>query len=255
MNRKSAHKEKNSLRLFVLFCIIVLILIAGSLSIKLYQSVRSSTYDQVHAFVLSVKTRDGIIYYNIVPGKEEIATLRLSTTDNKPAFLSDAAVSSSDTSENVRIKKILPSLFVRGNRLTWFDVARLLAKTSRMTEQTDNLEEVPDGKIHEVDPGTILNDPDIIEEGLSVGIVNATGISGVGGRVEQELTALGASVVSVTTARKEEAMSQILFTGDASYSVRRFADILKMPVKMTTDVSPSDILILVGKDSDKKGVY
>jgi hypothetical protein len=255
MNRKPAHKEKNSLRLFILFCISVLLLITGSLCIKLYQSVRSSVYDQTHAFVLSVKTTNGIIFYNIVPGKEEVANLRLQLTETDPALLADTAVASSETSENTRLKKILPGLFVRGGKLTWFDVARLITKTSPMTEQTDNLEVVPKGKVNEIDPGIILTDPDIMDEGLSVGIVNATGMSGVGGRVEKELTALGVSVVSVTTGRKDEEHSQITYSGQESHTIKRLSRILKMPVHPVTETSASDILILLGKDSAAKGIY
>jgi hypothetical protein len=58
----------------------------------------------------------------------------------------------------------------------------------------------------------------------------------------------GYSVISVTNAEKVATSTQVIFSGEKGYSVRKIENILGVKAVLTNKQSLSDIIITLGKD-------
>ncbi len=263
MNRHAAPEKKDSLRLFYIFCIVVLLLITGSLLLKAVHTIRESKFDPGHSFILTFLTRDGAVIYPIDPEKKEFSAVRVSNTTQELSVSRDLHIpqsaevrlSSVDT-DSLRLKPLFPKLFFQKSDLTWYDLTRLMITTSAMSEDSDNETKID---FREIDDSLTFDstfyDQEIVREKATVGIVNAAGVSGVGGRLEQMLSNLGVSVISVTTAQKPVDRSEIQFIDQTFYTLKKLHTILGFPMMETQDLTTSDILIIIGKDMSETDLF
>lgn len=261
MDRHAAPEKKDSLRLFFLFCIVVLLLIVGSLLIKTVHTIRESKYDTGNSFVLTVLTDDGVVIYPIDPEKKEFSAVRINgakkldiTRNLHIPQNAQVQLTSVDT-ESVRLKPLLSTLFFKQSDLTWYDIVRLMIVTSAMSEETDNEKKINIREIDDLSFERRFYDPEIVREKASVAIVNAAGVSGIGSRLEQVLSNLGVSVISVTTAQNSTKRSEIQFIDQSLYTLKKLHSLLDFPMMETQDLSASDILIIIGEDMSKTDLF
>ena len=92
----------------------------------------------------------------------------------------------------------------------------------------------------------------ISSENVSIQVVNASGSVGLGNRLTRVLTNLGCNVVSVTSARSVERVSQIAFFGNQSYTLQKLRKWLGYPVSDLREKTIADIVITVGRDESGK---
>lgn len=257
MKHKAASAKKDSLRLFVLFCGVVALLILSSVLIKTFYTVRDSRYDASHAYVLSFVTKNGAVFYNIDPQKKEFSALRVAGSHSQlnPGRDLGIPVDSSiyltnQTSDDVRLKSILPTLIFRSSPLTWYDMLRLVLTTSRMNEDTqrDAVMQYPLQEEKQIELDTRFYDQDVVTEGATISIVNATSVSGVGSRLETVLSNLGGSVISVTTAPRVRKDSVIEYNDPSLYTVAKLQKLLNFPSEENAELTASDIMVIIGED-------
>jgi len=256
MNRQSAHEKKDSLRLFYFFCIIVSLLIFGSLILKAFQTIRASSYDPGHSFVLTFLTQDGAVVYPINPDEKEFSAVRINSDVKNFNVARDlhipqsAVVRENSSSINtIQLKSQLSKLFFQKSDLTWFDVIRMMITTSTMNEDAAKEKKI---NYRDTDVSqsfdSLFYDREIVNEKATVAIVNAAGISGMGSRLEKLLSNLGVSVISVTTAQKPSNNSEIQFSDQSLYTLKKLHSLLELPMMETQDLTSSDILIIIGED-------
>jgi hypothetical protein len=97
-----------------------------------------------------------------------------------------------------------------------------------------------------------FTDETIVNENKSIQVINGTGVSGFGSKFSRMLTNSGATVISVTTARKEVSKTTITYFGESSYTVEKIEKILKEKAKLLQKKGISDIIITLGKDKVEK---
>ncbi len=252
MKRQPAPKQKNSLRTFFLFCAVVGFLIIISLSIKLFTSVKGSIYDPKHNFIVGITSPNVFTLYSVNPHEKLLYTLTIIThgkefiPGKEIGIIPDVIVSSATT--HTHLREALPSLFLRSGKLTWFDITRLYLLSNNLEEKKQSVQLAELAK-NDYSTDENFNDQEILNEQLSVGIVNATGEVGVGARLEKVVESLGATVVSVTTAQRSIKTSAITYTPPLSYSAKRFSTLTHFLLKPASEVGVSDIIIIVGKDA------
>jgi hypothetical protein len=100
-----------------------------------------------------------------------------------------------------------------------------------------------DNLLHE-----LFTDETIASENKSIQVINGTGVSGFGSEFSRILANSGATVISVTTARKEVPNTTIKYFGSSSYTVQRIEKILKEKANVLQKKGISDIIITLGKD-------
>lgn len=93
----------------------------------------------------------------------------------------------------------------------------------------------------------LFKDNNIINEEVSIQVVNSSGIDGMGSRVASMLRNIGFNVVSVIT-DDEKRMSKIISLYKDNYTIKSLAGFFKIPIEYTDEISVADINIIIGKD-------
>lgn len=97
----------------------------------------------------------------------------------------------------------------------------------------------------------VFKDPQIISEGYSISVVNATDLSGLGGRVAQIIKNTGGNVVSISSEDKRE--TSMIMSSEYSVTLQRLKRILGLKSEIKKNSSQiSDIKIILGEDFEKR---
>ena len=255
--KKSAQPKKNSLRTFVIFCGIVGLLIVISLSIKIVHSIQSSIYDPRHNFVVALHSDRYVTVYGIDPQDKEISVLHVDShgKELEPGedlgIAVDAIIPFEQTEKVQRLSDVLPGLLFHGNYLGWFDIARMILVTRGMEQSERTATELAydETVVNSYTFDTLFSDEKIVQERLSIAIVNATGEAGIGRRLERVLSSVGGNVISVTTAQDTKEGSEVTYVTEKSYTQERITRLLGIQSRFTDQQSISDILIVLGRDA------
>lgn len=94
----------------------------------------------------------------------------------------------------------------------------------------------------------LFSDPKIADENLSVEVVNATDVYGVGNRLARLISNISGNVILVSTSQSKEDKSVILYKGKKSYTLERLSRLLGFHFSESKDQTLADITIHIGKD-------
>jgi hypothetical protein len=83
-------------------------------------------------------------------------------------------------------------------------------------------------------------------------IINASDVSGVGGRLANLVVNLGGDPILVTTAGNAQNASKIIYYQTKSYTVKRLSSYLGFPAQESDKQGISDITIIIGEDKVNK---
>lgn len=259
MKRKSAqHRSHSNTYGFALFmgALIVLLVIAG-LAIKLFLLFQHSSFDGKHQFSLEIQEPQQTRFIVFNPSDDSIHTLLLTgKISNNPELTLgipvDAKVIATQdiTSPDALGKDLIfqrkelhatPTIIDGINLFIFSHTANDGKALSQQAALSNTDQDAHFTKI--------FTDEVIFQEGKSISIVNGTGISGLGSKVQQLLTHIGANVVSVTTADTPNPKSAIRYTGNTSYTVSRISNLLHIPATRLSTASISDITVVLGTDA------
>ena len=261
MRNNSLHDtEGRSLRTFFIFCIVVILLIIGSFSVRLFFLIRDSSFDGEHRFTIEIRHTDkeiDIITFEPVSRDLGIYAFHSSkdigSLKNKYGVPVDGVIN--DSGSSVTPRNIIGKLYKymlrvnSGSKVNSLDIARLIVFTYGVNRGDINYVKVP---IKKTFNSAVLRDAfkdrELIDEGKTISIVNSAAYPGLAGRVERLLTNLGGNVVSVTTTPRTEKKSRIEYDGIQSYTLRRVLDITPFTLREQAETGISDILIVIGED-------
>lgn len=264
MKRKEVNTGGNrSIKTFFLFCLVVLLLILGSFSIKLFFLFKDSSFDGKHRFTLEVRhspREADILTFEPITGSIDIVNLSASKDAGSLADIYGVPVDGviKDSGDRVTNKNLLNKLYkfmfriTSGEDVNSLDVFRLVLFSYGVERGQVGVEKVSDKEFisKNLIDETFL-DHELVDENKTISIVNAAGQPGLAGRTERILNSLGANVVSVTTSPDIEDSSRIEYAGDVSYTLSRIQRFAKFPLKNVEEERLSDILIVLGEDSIK----
>lgn len=101
---------------------------------------------------------------------------------------------------------------------------------------------------------TLFGDEAVQEEKVSIHIVNGTGISGLGTKVARIINNMGGNVVVVSTADASIPTGEIVYS-ETSYTLDRLTKFLEYKTIKMEKPGVSDIIIRLGKNGGKKGLF
>ena len=271
--KKRVHFENpgKSLKTFFLFASIVGLLIILSLLGKLWLVLAQSKYDSAHNFTVVVSQGNKIEQiFGFNPSSQSLSILKVNGQNVAPstaakvlAVPSDGQISlSSDLAGEGKVADVMSgALFsypsIKTN-LTLLDIGRLffMAKSVSATNMKEKEIVLPvtDTQIDKVVKGLFTDDA-LVGEKVSVQIINASDVSGMGKRVERVLSNIGVNVVSVITSRKPEKLSRIEYMGEKSYTLEKISKLFKLPVNKTEKETIANIVIIIGRDTEKTQAF
>lgn len=261
---KQKRQESNrSLRTVLLFCFLVGLLIVVSLTIKTVSLIRESTFDGKNQYILAVTTDKKSEIISFHPLEKSIGVLKVNnSTDSKNlkralSIPIDGYISLKEDEKTMpSVVAILEGTIKRGmqgsDHLTIYDVVRLYLFAKSIPENKIIQREIrlPLEKVFLQDfVKELMTDQHIVDDNISIAIINSTGESGYGARLENVLLSIGGNVVAVSTASKSTAVSKIQYTRKKSYTLERLERILGFPIEEGNQDAVSDILVTIGKDA------
>src|SRR5680860_12283 len=252
--------KKNNFKIAIIFITIIFFLIFISLLLKLIVLFKDSKFDGNHRFTVAVVKDDKTDIISLSPENKTISLLLIDgKVDNINSFLKipiDAFIYSS----NLNISRSnIPSSFFKEmfdlNRnysgITVIDLLRLsyfansLPSTSIYEKNASKEDDEP--RISSL-IDSFFTDQRILSEKKRVQIVNGTDVSGIGNRLANVINNMGGDVILVLNSEKEESKSKIIYFGDKTYTVNKYASFLGYQTEEGRERSIADVIIIIGED-------
>jgi len=140
------------------------------------------------------------------------------------------------------------------SNLTALDKIRLLILMKNVSANNRTLEQITLSQ-QTSDTNTLiataLSDQDLASENISIQIINATGVSGLGQRLGKVLTNRGANIVDVSSAQNTQQTTTIAYYGNESYTVDLLQKFLGLSATRLSKQTIADIIITIGNDKKK----
>lgn len=272
MKRKSVRKEKDSMRMLYMYASVVILLIVVSFTIRLFTLFLQSKFDGHEHFSIAV-TKHATVK-EIIAFSPQIPSLSvLEVKDTKPVpyqdlakeygIATDAQLDVQDAIDisndaGVMLWNATTSFTSVKTDMTVVDLVRLVLISHDIVSNNKLISEINLAGINPNNNTLIaraMNDPSITSENVSIQIINASDISGMGQRLGRVLTNLGGTVVDVTTAHESKPTSSIQYFGEETYTLRKIKARLGYPVTQLQKQTIANIVITLGKDSSKTEAF
>ena len=256
MKRKTAYRGKN-LSLAFGFCVVIFIILFFYFAWKVYKVISQSRFNG-HEYIVSVKensTTQDLISFLPDAGAINVVTIHNIPQDQNISAVAEVPVDA--TIIGVQINSV-PSfinkeVFTFGkNGLPFVDAIKLWFFTHSLSNDAITLQNlsypVSQDQLDNTIP-RLFTDKVLYQDAQTIAVVNASGVSGAGGRVAKFLTNIGANVIIVNTADNLQDTSTIEYTGDNSYTVKKMEKIMKVIAKQSNNkIAVANIMITLGKD-------
>jgi len=261
---------KSSTRMLVMFCVVVSLVIIGSLSYRLFQLIKNSKFDGSSGFIVSViqEDRKKAVLYAFDPAKGTVAILTLQSAGELPNIRQafnlplDGELKRKTVTggEEFPLELTSYSLYNPKKRadISLFDSFRFwyLARVAGDKNTEKAVVAVSEGNMSlGEDAASLFIDSQLEKDKKTITIINGTAIGGLGGRLEKLIGRVGGSVISVSTSYNSIQQSKLIYYGDESYTVRRLQRILPFPVEKRKGTSLSDIIIEIGEDQQRTDLF
>lgn len=265
----SDRRLKNNLKIVLGFFALILIIIIVSFVIKFISLVANSSFNHSKTFSLLIASKNpsksSVLLLNPTSNEVSILTISDVKAPNVEKYLGyylDGEVIYENKEEieieNTELASEIQNLFFNyvkiKTNLNPIDIFRIWWFARSVPTRNIHYE-VLSAKTStvEIDREVVrlLVDPMLLSEKVSIEVVNATGVSGLGGRVARALVNMGANVVSVSTADSVSKKSSIeyLDLGDGKgATVERLEEIFDITSEGIRKKGVSDIIITVGED-------
>ncbi|MEX2012913.1 MAG: LytR C-terminal domain-containing protein [Candidatus Levyibacteriota bacterium] len=255
MPKKARKVKKNNLKVGIIFSVLIVTLILLSVFGKIVNVLQQGKYDSNYPFSLRVVSGKETAFLSISPKEKEIAYLRITGAKDMQdvlPFPSEGEITASFLPSS-KIPDFFRSLLgskENETNLTVIDIARLYFTSKSVSPENVTVKNVSATEAaDDKEIGSLFLDRGIVAEDKRVEVVNATGVYGVGNSVAKMLTNLGANVIFVSTADKDEKESVIYFHSEKGYTVNRLIRILGFKTLKREGESISDITVRIGQDS------
>jgi hypothetical protein len=263
MKRKVTVHESKSLKTLYLYALVVLTLIGISLAIKSFYIFQESKFNSAHDFTVALiqqKSVKEIVAFH--PETPSISILSMQSKIPYDALTQEYGIATDgyiQTQDSVGIETNLTTFLWSSllhtaswqSNLTVFDKIKLLLLSKNVTTNNKTTNEINLSN-QTTDTNTIivtaLTDQNLASENISIQIINATGVSGLGQRLERVLTNMGANIVDVSSTDKEQKKTTIAYFGNDSYTLDRLKKFFGISATKLSKQTIADIIITIGND-------
>ena len=281
MRHHIPESKVGSLRLFTLFCLLVSVLLLMSLTAKLVALIQKSNFAGNSHFILAVAQKKTekpvskeVTLYSFQPYDQSITVVHVSGISNLQQtgkllkIPVDGVIASkeediSDHPVSEQLRSFFLHYIQEETNLTILDIGRLWVYTKNVPVQNITEKEVSlsrdlagvDTLMLDKQMAQLFADERILKEKMSIQIVNAASVNGLGNRLGRMLSNMGGNVVSVITEDTQQTLSEISYTGEKTYTVERLSNVLGYKATSTEKQGISDIVITLGKDSENAQAF
>lgn len=257
--QQSAHR---TMRFALFLGVIIILVIIFSVAIKIAIMIQRSTFDGQHQFILQVqhpRTTELLVF---TPGSVSLTDVMLAQQFNSDTLRKiygipiDGKVTAGTTENPKDFTRSL--LFHFGSfhpTMTYFDALRIFLFAQGVLPNnihTDSLQLTSNNPGLQQRINKDFMDTTLYKESVSIAVVNATGVSGLGNNVAQLLSHVGFNVISVTSSAQVKAHSAVLYTGQSDYTLQRLEQLLHFSSQQTSSEGVADITITIGTDNAER---
>ena len=260
MKAKKSPKSSSNLNLAAFFIVSIFLLIFLSSFIKVFLLYNQSKFDGNTPLNILVYGKEASVLA-ISPSDKKLSAFLLkekTSKENISALLGlpfDAEIKSDsfEYSGNVkgRVSALLLNYKDANTDLNLFDRVRLFLFVQGLSKENLSAQAISKNQpISEIDRiiTSGASDRKIIDEGLSIEIINASGVDGEGADIARLVTNIGGNVILVSTSQNTLDKSSVEYKREMGYTVNRLSDIFNFEVKKHTGDSIADVIIVLGKD-------
>lgn len=270
VNKLNSKKSADSsVRVLILFCVVVFVAIIFSLGFKLFSLIQNSKYSSNHNFIIAFIYKQDMDFVDINAQQKTLSHLEirgggsLSKTQREIGLIPDTTITLSQAFSMDRLSTYFMAAAWKKkeaqSNLNIYDLYRLSLATSRQNKQGLQSQKIHfplDDNAWDKTLEQLFLDSTINQENKTVSIVNAAGVMGLGTRLERALSRVGINVISVRNADEIESSSSIRSTTDKSYTAEHLHDLLGFPITMSTSQQEvSDIIITLGKNMTQTNAF
>lgn len=265
MRKKKVIKKGRSFKTLFIYGVFVFILVLISFSIRVFYLIEQSKFDGEHRYNLVIgddKRVLGLVSFEPVTYSLSFLTfprnsnLSFSDFNRKFGVIPDGYIKArSSLSSKGSIPYMLQSFLIHPNsiitNLNFYDFLRLSLYANKVPSSSIMLKEElisNDDRDFNKDALLLLTDSVVSAENISVQIVNATGKTGLGGRLERVVLNFGGNVVSVKNALVTESISKIQYYGQETYTLKKLERLLLIKKGLLEKEDIAKIVIIIGED-------
>ncbi len=271
MRKKKIHNNGKTLRMGFVFLGLVFFLLVGSFVSKIVTVAKQSLFDGEHRFTVLLQNNTLVSF---APDLKSISLLEVEginiadsqkisvilgvPVDGFVTFSSLIREDKSRVSNQYILSLLKQGVLQQGisqTNLTLFDFLRLwfftksipnyevTYATYRIASPTEALSDLVLDKL----VSSLFVDDALSSEKVSINIVNASGVTGLGNRIARILTNSGGNVIAVSTANDIIPKSEVRFIEKDSYTLERIVKLLSCKVSPVENNAISDIVVTIGK--------
>ncbi len=231
--------------------VITLIVLSGILKFTIL--IEESKFNGNH-FTLEIVNKNEFVAFS--PKDSSISLLKVANGNDIARAWEipvDAKINSDEefSKDNLSKRLLVLSLDLK-RQINFLDAVKLLffssgVKDSSITETnisvTDSKTKIQSAII------SVFSDPEILEEKQSIEIINAADVPGLGNRLANYINNIGGNVILVTNGDARD-KSQIKYSSN-TYTVKKISELLGFESFRQDKKDLADIVITIGKDSQK----
>ena len=250
----------NNIRLAGLFVVLVFGLIILSIFFKFLLLVKNSKFDGNHRFTVGFVTKTSSNIISFSPQNKSISLLKISgniADKNLSRFLEipvDVTIYNYNKFDNSKISPSLWKLFFdmgEHSNLNSYDLLRLVLYTQTVSGSSiyeKNISANDSEEDKQVLVSSLFQDTTINQENVSVEIINATSIYGLGNRLADLITRIGGNVVLVSSSDSSSKYSKIFYSKNKTYTVEKLGSFLGIVPQKSNQSGIADVIIIIGQD-------
>lgn len=277
--RRRKEVENKNLTVAFFFCSFVFLLIVISVIIKIFFVVSQVKFDGEHYFnVLFFQNNNQFDIISFSPDTEATSILKVQLKNKEKIDIGklnfiklfkipiDGIVDSKRINQplsfnNKNLDSSLQTILLNSRKLTtnltFIDFLRLWIFSKKVPSHGVSIKEIaiflpPNQDEESLIDGVcsqIFIDNTLMQEKISIQIINGTGVSGLANRLAKLIINMGGNVISVTTADEIINNSEIAYFGEKTYTLGKLKKTLGFKEKKTDKQTISDLLITIGEDS------
>ena len=260
--KRTKDTKGSSTKIAFIFFICVIFILLASFAVKFFGVLNSSKFDGKSDFIIGVFEKDKTNVFILSPDSNTISVLDLQNNGIKAKsiqsyfdFPLDSEIQSNNFYSTSNIKKDIVNFFIKYRNsksdLTIIDRIRIALFVRSVSDKNVVLEKMSVknlSNISEDDIKNLFSEKRIIDDGLTIEVVNASGEDGIGNRAARMITNIGGNVILVTTAKENSNNSFVEYKEQKSYTASRLGKIFNFNIKKTDRDSIADLIMVIGKN-------
>ncbi len=260
MKHKKQHDS--TVKFAVLFIVIVAALILISVIVKAVITVKNSSFDGEHRFNLGIiqKNEASVVSFSPANGSITILNLKGNLQSKSLSQFLELPIDATLKTKNLVINKnniasdmsnVLFNYPEEDTSMTIVDAFRLYLFARSVSSDSvyeSDLQANDSLSISSFVSSSFI-DSDMANQKTTIEVVNATSAFGLAGRLADFINNMGGDVVMVTTSDTPQDNSEIMYSGDENYTIKRLSQILGFKPVRSSNLDISDVKIIIGKDS------